>query len=221
MKLSIIRELCYVPIRAVKIAYDYIRGIWAFRKIEQPSVSILGGLHVKPDDRYGKQAFTLARLLAQHGFSIITGGGPGIMAAANCGALAATPAGEHHEGKTIGIGLKHLNHGFANPCAHVYKTSYFFIRKWFLFQYSVGFVFFPGGIGTADELFELFNLFTFKIVKPQFVILVDKDYWNPLMDWYVNTGMKEELITLPPYEVFFMVDSPEEALASILAIQKK
>ena len=212
MRISFCREMLRLIVRIVKITIDYVRGYWAIRHIEQPSVTILGGLRVKLDDVYGKQAFQLAQALSKHGFSIITGGGPGIMVSANCGATSICPDTKKDDCKTVGIGLTHINHGFENPCAPVFKANYFFIRKWFLFQYSVGFVFFPGGIGTVDELFELLNLVLFKMATPQFVILVDKDYWNPLLEWYVKTAMKGDLITLPPHEAFLMVDSPEEAL---------
>lgn len=220
MRISVAHEILRLIIRLFKITSDYIRGFWAIRHIEQPIVTILGGLNVKPDDTYGRQAFKLAQSLSTHGFSVITGGGPGIMVAANCGAASAC-SHKKNGCKTIGIGLTCANHDFENPCAYVYKANYFFIRKWFLFRYSVGFVFFPGGIGTADELFELLNLVIFKISFPQFIILVDKDYWKPLLDWYVDTAMKETLITLPPYEAFLVVDSPEEAMASIENARKK
>lgn len=221
MKISFWREMLRLFIRIVKISLDYVRGYWAIRHIEQPSVTILGGLHVKLDDVYGKQAFQLARALTEHGFSIITGGGPGIMVSANCGSASVCSDKKKDGCKTIGIGLANINHGFENPCAPVYHANYFFIRKWFLFQYSVGFVFFPGGIGTVDELFELLNLVVFKMATPQFIILVDKDYWKPLLDWYVNTAMKGDLITLPPHEAFVMVDTEEEALICILESCRK
>jgi uncharacterized protein (TIGR00730 family) len=200
----------------IKINADYIRGFWAIRHLDLPAITILGGWRVKPEQPSGKEAFDLAHSLASHGYSIITGGGPGIMQAANCGAASTCSDPKNIETKTVGISLTMTDLGFINPCARVYKSNYFFIRKEFLFQHSVGFVFFPGGIGTADELFELLNLIIFKLITPQCIILVDKGYWKPLIDWYVFTAMKDDLITLPPHEVFIMVDTAEEALACIL-----
>lgn len=216
MRLSFWRQILNLGRRMIKINIDYICGYWALRHLELPAITILGGLRVKPEQPSGKEAFDLARSLALHGFSIITGGGPGIMLSANCGAASTCKDFKKVDTKTIGIGLTYTNHGFTNPCTHVYKSNYFFIRKWFLFQHSIGFVFFPGGIGTADELFELLNLIIFKMIEPQCIILVNKSYWQPLIDWYVKTAMKDDLITLPPYEVFIMVDTAEEALACIL-----
>lgn len=216
MKISFCREIFYLMVRIVKITWDFLRGLWAMRNIEQPMVTILGGLRVKAEDPYSTQAFEVAKALAQNGFSIITGGGKGIMVAANCGAANAGPTKDKRNCKTLGIGLTHINHGFENPCAKVYKANYFFIRKWFLFRYSVGFVFFPGGLGTVDELFELLNLIVFGMTDPQFIILIDKNYWKPMIDWYVNTAMKHDFITLAPHEVFIIVETPQEALESIL-----
>ena len=221
MKISFLREVIRIIFRTFKVTCDYIRGCWAIRNMEQPIVTILGGHYVKPTTLYDKQAYNLAQSLAQHGFSIMTGGGPGIMVAANCGAASACSPEKKRSCKTVGIGLSFVNHGFENSCAHVYKANYFFVRKWFLFRYSVGFVFFPGGIGTADELFELLDLVIFKITTPQFITLVDKEYWQPLMDWYVNTAMKESLISLPPHEAFILVDSEDEAMTKISEICQK
>jgi len=216
-KLSFLKELAYLAVRITKINTDYIRGLWAMSKIEFPIISVLGGVHVKNEDKFSKQAFELSEALAMDGYSIITGGGAGIMVAANCGAAQACKNKKSKSCQTLGIGLTATNHGFHNPCAPVYKARYFFVRKWFLLHYSIGFIFFPGGVGTVDELFELLNLIIFNMKDPQFVILVDKQYWQPLIDWYVSTGMKEGLINLPPHEAFIIVNSTAEALEAIKA----
>jgi uncharacterized protein (TIGR00730 family) len=220
-KLSFLKELAYLTVRMAKINIDYVRGLWAMSKITQPIITILGGMHVKRETYSSKQAFELSKELTTRGFSIITGGGSGIMVAANCGAAEACKDKETAAHQTLGISLIGIERDFYNPCAHVYRARYFFIRKWFLFHYSVGFVFFPGGIGTVDELFELLNLIAFNMNTPQFVILINRDYWKPLIDWYVETAMKENLIMLPPHEVFIIVDSTEEALAAIQASKNK
>ncbi|HML19761.1 MAG TPA: LOG family protein [Candidatus Dependentiae bacterium] len=216
-KMSFLKELAYLAVRITKINIDYIRGLWAMSRIEQPIITVLGGVHVKTEDKFSKQAFELSEALAMQGYSIITGGGAGIMVAANCGAAQACKNKKSKSCQTLGIGLTATNHGFHNPCAPVYKARYFFVRKWFLFHYSIGYIFFPGGVGTVDELFELLNLIIFKMSDPQFVILVDKHYWQPLIDWYVGTAMKEGLINLPPHEAFIIVNSTAEALEAIQA----
>lgn len=200
----------------IYMSIDFIRGAWAITKLESPIIAILGGLNVKQQDEYGQAAFNLSRDLVKNGFSVITGGGPGIMVSANCGASSVYPEEQNNGHRTLGIGIYNINHGFINQCSPVYKTRYFFIRKWYLIHYSSAFVFFPGGIGTVDEFFELLNLIIFEMSRPCAVILIGKDYWQPLMDWYVNTAMKNELISLPPYEAFVICDTAQEALTNIL-----
>lgn len=216
MRLYFRQQILHLIIRMIKINTDYIRGYWALRRLELPAITILGGLRIKPEQPSGQEAFDLARSLAFHGYSIITGGGPGIMLAANCGAASTCKDPTKVITKTVGIGLSYIDPNFKNPCTSVYKANYFFIRKWFLFHHSVGFVFFPGGIGTADELFDLLNMITFKMIQPKCVVLVNKNYWQPLLDWYVQTAMKDDLITLAPHEVFITVDTTEEALGCIV-----
>jgi uncharacterized protein (TIGR00730 family) len=216
MRLSFLRQIPSLSSRLLRISIDYIRGYWAIRHLELPAITILGGVRVKPEDNTGKEAFKLAQSLVQHGYSVITGGGPGIMLLANCGASSLSTDKRKNNQKTIGIGLTCADNEFENPCAHVYKANYFFVRKWFLFHHSSGFVFFPGGVGTVDEFFELLNLIVFNMIEPQCIVLIDKNYWKMLIDWYVKTGMKDNLITLPPYEVFIMVDTAQEALECIL-----
>lgn len=217
MKLSFMKELWRIVGRMSYVTIDFIRGAWSISKLDLPIIAILGGLRVKEDDEFGQEAFNLARNLVKNGFSVITGGGAGIMLSANCGASSVYPDYTKNGVKTLGIGMYGINEeGFKNPCTYVYKSHYFFVRKWFLIHYSAAYVFFPGGIGTVDEFFELLNLMIFKMARPCAVILVGKDYWQPLMDWYVNTAMKDELINLPPYEAFVICDSAEEALKNIL-----
>lgn len=216
MKFSFAKEMFRLLGRLCRIGNDFVRGLWAINKLDQPIISIFGGVKVKEEDEFGQAAFNLARNLAINGFSIITGGGSGIMVAANCGASSVNSSKKNYPPKTLGIGLHDIDQGFVNPCSAVYKTHYFFIRKWFLMRYSIAFVFFPGGFGTVDEFFELLNLIAFKMSKPCAVILIGKDYWEPLMDWYVNTAMKDELIGLPPHEAFVICDSTHEAFTNIM-----
>jgi uncharacterized protein (TIGR00730 family) len=210
------KELGHLIVRWFVVGYDFFRGLWVMRKLTGPSITVLGGLRVRQDDPYSQQTFTLSRRLVKRGFSIITGGGAGIMVSANCGASSVCPQGHVDGRKTIGIGLKAINHGFINACAPVYKTHYFFVRKWFLFHHSVGFIFFPGGIGTADEFFELLDLVNFGMLKPRFIILIGTSFWRHLIEWYM-VAMKDNLITLPPQDAFLVCDNSDEALEKIMS----
>lgn len=216
MNFNFWRELGRLVPRVFKVAYDYFGAIMSFRKLEMPMITILGGSRVNLMAEHSQLAFELSRKLVQHGFSIVTGGGEGIMTAANCGAASVFPHGHEDGRRSLGVGLHFFNRGEVNPCAPVHKTRYFFVRKWFLFNYSSAFVFFPGGIGTADELFEVLNLICFKMIDAKIVILMGSAYWQPLIDWYVAAALKDELIRTPPSEAFMVCDSVEDALKGIL-----
>lgn len=209
-KIVWLKEFFLLITRIAGITYDFVKCLWAIRNLKGPIITVLGGLRVEKENIFSQEAFELAKILALEGFSIITGGGSGIMVSANCGAASVSA------GSTVGIGLKILDKGFTNPCAHVYKPQYFFVRKFFLFNYSSGFVFFPGGIGTVDELFELLNIIAFNRYNNKIVILIGKDYWQPLIDWYVQTAMKKNLIDLAPYEAFIISDSITQAAQTII-----
>ena len=180
---------------SLKAIYYFMHGLYALHRMHTPIISIFGGKRAQPDGEDTKLAFQIAQKLAQKNYSIITGGGPGMMQAANCGAASA------HQEKppanyrwTIGLGVSGVDNEFINPCARVIPTGYFFVRKWLLMYYSQAFVFLPGGIGTAEELFELLNLKKHKMIPQYPVILVDKTFWQPLVDWYENRGFKEGFI---------------------------
>src|SRR5579885_1758756 len=190
------------------ISREFVLGLWRMSRLKAPMVTILGGSRAKKDDKAYTMAQQLAHLLMQQGFAVLTGGGPGIMEAANCGA----------RGKTLGISVENIDADYRNPCNHLkmINVSQFFIRKWLLLRYSVGIVVFPGGIGTADELFELLNYLKHKQIKQIPVILIDKEYWQPLVTWLQDRALRDGLIK-PEYMTFFVaVDDVQEALQLVV-----
>lgn len=217
MNFSFWKELGRLIPRVFKVGCDFFGGMIAFKKLDMPMVTILGGRKVNLMAEQSQHAFDLSRKLVQHGFSIVTGGGSGIMTAANCGAASVFPHGHEDGRRSLGIGVYSFNKGERNPCAPVHKMRYFFTRKWFLFNYSSAFVFFPGGIGTADELFEVLNLIYFKMIDAKIVILMGSAYWQPLIDWYVTAALKDDLINTPPDQAFLVCDSADNALKGILS----
>lgn len=183
------------------------RGMYVLSSMPYPKVTIFGATHAKEDSVYAKKAEDLARRFKQADIAVITGGGPGIMWAANCGA----------EGKTIGIGVKGIDDTFMNPCAQVIKVNHFYTRKWLMLHYSIGFVIFPGGIGTADELFELLNSSKHKLLETTVIVLIGTQYWKLLLDWMHDTVLKAGYIN-PQYHCFFKVtDDLDEAFEIIHA----
>ncbi len=160
-------------------------------------------------------------MLVEHNMSIITGGGPGIMESANCGAQKATVPGDQKRLHTLGIMVRNVDPGFENSCAPTFRLSYMFLRKWFLIHYSSGFVFFPGGIGTMDELFHLLDLMKLDKVPQAPIVLIGTVYWEKVRDWYVNVAIKEELVPAQFENLFVITDDLREAVEILKkALQK-
>ncbi len=200
--------------RGLKMGWQLARGARAISRLDQPVVTIFGGKRAAKEAHYTKQAYTCGQMLVARGYSVITGGGPGIMEAAHCGAL--DVAVDDAKPRTLGIGVTGVDRGFDSPCDYpMVMTDYFVVRKFLLTKFSQAFVIFPGGYGTADELFEILNLIKLARIGPHPVILVGHDYWHNLTHW-IDTALAENLIRPQDKQVVHLVDSAEEAVAKIV-----
>ena len=151
----------------------------------------------------------IARLLVQNGFNVISGGGPGIMEAANKGAAEAG-------GKSVGLNIELPYEQKPNPYANIrLNFRYFFIRKVMFIKYAVAYVILPGGFGTLDEFSEAITLIQTKRIKPFPVILVDKGYWKGLLDWLRKTACPECMIDADDMDIIRVIDEPEEVVRTI------
>ena len=194
--------------RLFKIMAEFVDG---FEKLGDyfPAIAIFGSARLKSTDPIYTKAETIARLLAKKGYNIITGGGPGIMEAANKGAV-------EGGGHSIGLNIELPFEQKPNPYSDVrLNFQYFFVRKVMLIKYSVAYIIMPGGFGTLDELFEALTLIQTKRIKPFPVILVDSDFWGGLVDWFKKTLLKEHTISKENLDIFSVVDTPEEAVSII------
>ena len=193
-----------------KIMAEFVQGFERLAKIG-PCVSVFGSARTKPSDEHYKYAEEVAYLLTKKGFGIITGGGPGIMEAANKGAHFAG-------GKSVGLNIKLPFEQEANPFIdpeNLVEFDFFFVRKVMFMKYAQGYVVLPGGFGTMDELFEALTLIqTSKLVHFP-IVLVDKVYWQGLVDWIKDRMIKEENISPKDLDIIKVVDTPEEAVAMI------
>lgn len=195
-------------------------GMWKLTKLPHPAITVFGGARVSIDSEIGIKAKTLAKMLVAEGFSIITGGGPGIMEAANFGAIEYlrecdlnSPLCRNRSLVSAGIGLIRLNKEKVNP--YVQENiimEHFFSRKWLLVRYSVGFVVFPGGFGTLDELFEVVTLVQTNRMGKVPIVLVGRDFWNPLMEWISEKAINEGFIGKEDEDIIQVIDSVDEAL---------
>lgn len=175
-----------------------------------PGVAVFGSARTHPSKPAYLKAVECGRLLANHQFAVITGGGPGIMEAANKGCLEA-------KGTSIGLNISLPLEQKPNPYQSVELTfRYFFVRKVMFVKHASGFVIFPGGFGTLDELFESLTLIqTLKIV-PFPVVLIGKAFWEPLLQWMRTTlAVEHETISPEDFEMFHVTDDVEEAVTLI------
>jgi len=194
-----------------KIMSEFVDGFDTMSKIG-PCVSLFGSARTKPNTKYYKQAEEIAFLLTQSGYGVITGGGPGIMEAANKGA-------KRGAGKSVGLNIELPFEQSSNPYIDDDKLinfDYFFVRKVMFVKYAQGFIVLPGGVGTLDELFEAITLIqTGKIGKFP-IVLVGKTYWEGLMDWIKETMLgKEKNISPKDLHLINIVDNPKQAVEII------
>ena len=196
--------------QVLRIQGELIKGFDQLSEIG-PCISIFGSARTDALHKYYKQAAELAYLCTQNGYGVISGGGPGIMEAVNFGAF---------ETDQISVGLKIQLPFEAKENDYIDELvdcRYFFTRKVFFLKYSQAFVAFPGGFGTLDELFETLTLIQTGHMRKVPVVLVGKDYWNPMLDWIKETMLKAEgNISEKDLDLFKIVDSSRDAIDYIL-----
>jgi len=199
-----------------KIMAEFVQSFERLAKIG-PCVSVFGSARTKPSDKHYKLAEEVSYLLTKSGYGIITGGGPGIMEAANKGAHFAG-------GKSVGLNIKlpfeQTANAFIDP-ENLIEFDFFFVRKVIFMKYAQGYVVLPGGFGTLDELFEALTLVqTDKLVHFP-IILVDKEYWGGLVDWIKARLLEEGNISKEDLDIFHLVDTADEAVTIIEDFYKK
>lgn len=198
--------------RVLRIQAEFIEG-WNFLADIKKSVTVFGSARFTEDSVWYREARKLGEMLANEGFSVVTGGGPGIMEAANRGAMEGGGKGD-----SIGLDIQLPFEQRVNP--YVEKGigfHYFFVRKVMLAYSAQAYVYFPGGFGTIDELNELVTLIQTKKMSNKIpMILVGKSFWQPFLDWIENVVLGEhQAISPEDMKIYQLVDSAEEALAII------
>ncbi len=194
-----------------KIMSEFVEGYERMAKIG-PCISLFGSARTKSDNKYYQIGMEIAEKLAKAGYGVITGGGPGVMEAANKGA-------QKGGGPSVGLNIDlpfEQNHNTFIDREHNLEFDYFFVRKVIFVKYSQGFVILPGGFGTLDELFEALTLIQTKKINKRPIVLVGKDYWGGLLEWIKTTMLeKEQNIHQEDLDQFALVDSADEAIAYI------
>lgn len=194
--------------RVFRIMAEFVDGFEILSKVGQ-AVSLFGSSRIKAGDKYYKVATQTAYLLAKEGYAIITGGGPGLMEAANKGAQQA-------KGKSVGLNIQIPQEQKSNQYVDLLvEFRYFFCRKVMFLKYGRAFVILPGGYGTLDELFESLNLIQTLRVEKFPVVLVGSQYWKGMVDWLKDTALKTGCISAADLRIFSVVDKPEEVVSVI------
>lgn len=200
-----------------KIMSEFVEGFEKMSRIG-PCVSIFGSARTKPDNKYYKMAEEIAFKLVKEGYGIISGGGPGIMEAANKGA-------QLGGGKSVGLNIvlphEQKYNDYIDDDKNI-RFDYFFVRKTIFLKYSQGFIGMPGGFGTMDELFESLTLVQTNKIAQFPVVLVGTEYWGGLLDWIKNTMLEKERNINPlDLELFKIVDTADDAVKHIVNFYSK
>jgi len=200
------------PWRVFRIMGEFVEGFDELASLNR-GISIFGSARAKPDDPDYKAAQETAALLAAEGFAVITGGGPGIMEAANKGAFEAG-------GLSIGCNIELPFEQRPNP----YQTrsltfKYFFVRKMMFVKYSLGFIIFPGGFGTFDELFEALTLIQTRKIRNFPIVLFGSTYWTGMLNWLRDVVLVEGKISEDDFRMLHITDSPAEVVEIVTTSQ--
>lgn len=201
-------------LRVLRIQNEFVQGFKALANLG-PAVTLFGSARLPQDHPYSVAAYEVAHALAKEGLAIISGGGPGIMEAANRGA-------KDGGALSVACNIELPFEKKPNPYQDIsLNFRYFFVRKVILVKYARAFVIFPGGFGTLDELFEILTLIQTQKVSPFPIVLYGKDYWQDLLAWLRNTVLAEGCISAEDFNLFTIVDSAHDAIEGVLEPLRK
>jgi uncharacterized protein (TIGR00730 family) len=210
-KITFIKE---DPWRIFRIMAEFVDSFETLSQVG-PGVTVFGSARVRPEDRYYQSTVELTRALAKNKLAIITGGGPGLMEAANKGAALA-------KGKSVGLNIELPHEQKGNRYSNIpMHFHYFFARKVCFVKYSIAFIFMPGGFGTLDEFFEVITLVQTRRIPEFPLILFGSKYWRGLIHWMKEHLEETKYISPEDLDLFKVVDDPQEAVDIILDYERR
>lgn len=202
------------PWRVLRIQSEFVNGFGALAELPE-AVSVFGSARTQPGHPYFEMGVAMGKALAEAGYAVVTGGGPGQMLAANIGAYQAG-------GMSVGLGIELPHEQGLNEYLDLgIHFRYFFVRKTMFVKYTQGFVCTPGGFGTLDELFESMTLVQTEKITRFPIVLLGVDFWKPLVDWIRNTLVTEGMIAPEDAELILLTDSVDEAMTHIKREHKR
>lgn len=197
------------PWRVMRIQSEFVEGFGALAELG-PAVSVFGSARTRPDHEDYAAGETVGRLLVEAGYAVITGGGPGVMEAANKGAALAG-------GTSVGLGIELPFEQGVNAYVNLgINFRYFFARKTMFLKYAQGFIVMPGGFGTFDELFEAVTLVQTHKVTQFPLVLVGKEYWGGLLSWIRSTALARGTISEIDLDIIYLTDDPADAVRHVI-----
>ena len=197
------------------IASEFLAGFQAVEKIDRPAVSIFGSARIREGTPTYEQARATGRAVAEAGFAVVTGGGPGVMAAANRGC-------KEGEGLSVGFNIALPHEQGLNPwCDLAITFDHFHVRKVMFVKAAEGFVIFPGGFGTQDEMWEALTLRQTGKIGDFPIVLFDSDYWDEMLDWVRDEMLEDGLISHDDYAGMLRADQPEDAVELVVSLYDK
>ena len=192
------------------IASEFLSGFQDVKRIDRPAVSIFGSARVAEGSATYEAARETARLFAEAGLGVVTGGGPGVMEAANRGAKEAG-------GLSVGFNIVLPHEQGLNPYCDISRTfKHFYVRKVMFVKAAEGFVIFPGGFGTMDELYEALTLIQTGKIGTFPVVLFERDYWEEMLDWIRGEMLADGLVSPEDLDLLYLTDEPQEAVERIV-----
>jgi uncharacterized protein (TIGR00730 family) len=199
-----------LPENVLSIAREFWAGFSAVDKIDRPAISVFGSARAREDSPVYAAARTVGRRFAEEGWAVITGGGPGVMEAANRGA-------KDGGGLSVGFNIELPHEQHENPYLDIeYTFRHFYARKVCFVKPAEGFVIFPGGFGTLDELFEALTLIQTGKAQNFPVMLIDTDYWGEMIDWIKGEMLPDGMISPEDLDLLYVTDDLEEAVRTVL-----
>jgi len=197
------------------IASEFLAGFQAVEKIDRPAVSIFGSARIAEGTATYEQARATGRAFAEAGFAVVTGGGPGVMAAANRGC-------KEGGGLSVGFNIALPHEQGLNPwCDLAITFDHFHVRKVMFVKAAEGFVIFPGGFGTQDEMWEALTLRQTGKIGDFPIVLFDSDYWDEMLDWVRDEMLEDGLISHDDYAGMLRADQPEDAVELVVSLYDK
>lgn len=215
-----IKEFWAYFLRSCRIGWGFLWHLRTLICVPRPIITIFGSAKLEEKNNNIKLAYEFGRKCAENGISVITGGGPSVMHAANLGAASVELEQKKTVTRSLGIGVRGVDEDIQYPDIPFIKFRYFFMRKWFLMQFSSALVIFPGGIGTLDELFDALNLRKHKMLPEMPIVFIGTAYWTPLISWLRDYGVAQGMIRPDVLNFFKVTDDIQEAFELVYACCK-